>query len=132
MKHVRLLFVVSIALLVGCQAGQPDLVRNGTVSVHAVDSRVTKVGTPSVQKEGDELIIRGRVERRQMYSAPLTGAVRIERVAPDGTVIDSTASQLRHPTRRGRTRVASYESRVSWDLREGDTLRVTMGRTTND
>lgn len=71
----------------GCATSRIDLVDEGVVSVENTPSRKARILWTNVYQDGDDLVVYGVVQRRNLSSYPIKIHVDISVSSPDGKVL---------------------------------------------
>lgn len=115
------------AALFGCTSSMTNLVSSGEVSVERMPSKGnTQIFKVYVYKEGDELVVSGRIKRLIKNNLPSRGHVDIAVLSPKGETIakTSTAYTPLIISRGGPHRASHFTARFSDMLPEVSTVRL--------
>ena len=111
--------------LTGCVASQNDLVRSGRITVQREQSELFDVLMPSVSRDGDSMVVSGRLLRRTQDMGPLPGHLDIAVLSTDGRLLkEATANWFPISVPLHGPRDASYTVRFSGLPPEGSVVRI--------
>jgi hypothetical protein len=82
-------FLTTFGLLAGCATAGKDLVGTGTVTIEKVPSAWGTIGFVRVLQEGEEVTLRGAVNRRPFGRGFIPGHIELQVINPDGDVLES-------------------------------------------
>ncbi|MEW5756460.1 MAG: hypothetical protein AB1810_09150 [Pseudomonadota bacterium] len=117
-----LLSILTIALLAGCASAGKDLVRDGTIEVEKVSSRQATITLVQVIQEGEEVLIRGQVQRRPIGRGPIPGHIDVELIEPGGGVLEKI--HVGYHRRSAKSRYAEFHGTLKTTPPAGSTLKV--------
>lgn len=118
-----LLTMLAVVLAAGCASAGKDLVRDGAIEVEKVASSQATITSVRVIQEGEEMLIRGQVQRRPIGRGPIPGHIDLEVIGPDGGVLE--LATLDHHRRSVRSRYAEFHGTLTTTPPAGSTIRVT-------
>ena len=111
--------------LTGCVAPQNDLVRIGQITVQREQSELIDVLMPSVSRDGDSMVVSGRLLRRTQDMGPLPGHLDITVLSPEGRMLnESRAHWFPVSVPLHGPRDASYIVRFHWLPPDGSVVRI--------
>lgn len=86
-----LIFVTTGVFLTGCASDRVNLVDRGTLSIERVPSRGIYISEVRVNQDGNELVVTGRVKRRDV-SAGGFGHVDVAIISPEGKTLEQVST----------------------------------------
>jgi hypothetical protein len=113
--------------LSGCASSRTNLVKKEMISIERSPSKGNvHIFRVSVDQEGDELVVSGRVTRRIKYRLPSQGHIDIAVFSPKDEVIGkaSTSYIPRIIRREGQHRASYFTARFSVIPPKGSTVRL--------
>ena len=116
MRAVLGVIMLVAASVVGCQSGE-SLTAAGKVVVEPLPSREVRVAWADVWQDGDDVVVRGCLVRREVSAHPLTGHVDVTFLDTDGNVLKKVSSRdvgVRRSTPGKGGKLSPFEVRVKF------------------
>lgn len=121
-------FAVAAASISGCSSQRSNLVKMGELFIETIPSTRVYLSDITAKQEGDELVISGKVSRRNTAFSG-SGRVDVAVVSPSGVVIDTanvpyTPKILSKTPGARKHRSSHFEARLRCVPSEGTVIRV--------
>ena len=116
--------LLALATLTACAVARETV----QVTAEAKGSESFSLGPPTAYRAGDGIRLSGRVCRLGRSTALSPPSIRLEHVARDGGIVETSQSSVATIYRSTDQACRTYAANLAWALADGDTVRACFDR----
>lgn len=125
-RHARIFVTIAVismvAMTTGCATMSRDLVRENTLNIEKVSSKIGTVTDVHIVQDESQVRIYGELTHSTLGRGTIPGHVDLEVIGPDGDVLEQTT--IEYHRRSMKSKISTFHSTLQTMPPVGSTIRV--------